>query len=473
MQFRSAILMGFVLAGGAWAQAGRRPSRRPRRRGDRSSGPRPAGPGGRGGARTKRATTSTTWSRRISRSGKTTRSSRSRTSPSRPIPNSPLAQQKKYMVLFFDHSSMNIGDQMQARQAAAKFIDANAGPNRLMAVVNFGGALQISQNFTDDIERLKAVVSGAKISAVSANDSEIGARRAAAQLGGRSSGCARWCWRCATWRRVWRDIPGRKTLVLFSAGFPLTQRDPIRGDGRDRRLQSGECGGLSGRRARADDATDALRRRDAARCCCRERCGTPGWRWPAWPVLRIAALFAPQRRRRGRRGRRSAGGRRRAWRAAGGGGARAAAAVCTRGGGGGGGAGGGAEADSAAAPRGGAPGAEEPGTPARGTTPGPATTTAIRRRRRQSIRNFGNRQQSAIANRSAEPAGHHSEYSGYGHHQPAGPVHAGRRHRRVRHHQHQRSAGRAAEDRQGTERILPAGLYAAGIGRREAATRSR
>src|SRR5882762_1839076 len=35
-----------------------------------------------------------------------------------------------YMVLF-DNSTMNPGDQVQARAAAAKFIDANAGPDRL------------------------------------------------------------------------------------------------------------------------------------------------------------------------------------------------------------------------------------------------------------------------------------------------------------------------------------------------------
>src|SRR3954447_5163049 len=38
-------------------------------------------------------------------------------------PASPVATQKKYMVLFFDVSSMNLGDQQQARQAAVKFID--------------------------------------------------------------------------------------------------------------------------------------------------------------------------------------------------------------------------------------------------------------------------------------------------------------------------------------------------------------
>jgi VWFA-related protein len=84
-------------------------------------------------------------------------------------PNSPVATQKKYLVLFFDLSSMNVGDQMQARQAASKFIDANAGPNRLMAVANFTGGLQIAQNFTDDIERLKAVVTGVKTATVVSN----------------------------------------------------------------------------------------------------------------------------------------------------------------------------------------------------------------------------------------------------------------------------------------------------------------
>src|SRR5690349_4319627 len=102
-------------------------------------------------------------------------------------PNSPLAQQKKYLVLFFDLSTMNMADQIQARQAAAKFIDANAGPNRLMAIANFGGALQIAQNFTDDIERLKQVVGGAKFSVVSANENSGPRLSRVSQFGIRSS----------------------------------------------------------------------------------------------------------------------------------------------------------------------------------------------------------------------------------------------------------------------------------------------
>src|SRR6202050_4083421 len=54
---------------------------------------------------------------------------------------SPSNQQRHYLVLFFDNSTMDFGSQALARGAAAKFIDANGGPNRLMAIVNFGGAL--------------------------------------------------------------------------------------------------------------------------------------------------------------------------------------------------------------------------------------------------------------------------------------------------------------------------------------------
>src|ERR1700733_3456048 len=66
-------------------------------------------------------------------------------------PASPLNNQPRYMVLFFDNSTMNFGEQAQARKAAASFIDANAGPNRQMAIVNYSGALQIAQNFTSDV----------------------------------------------------------------------------------------------------------------------------------------------------------------------------------------------------------------------------------------------------------------------------------------------------------------------------------
>jgi VWFA-related protein len=81
---------------------------------------------------------------------------------------SPDPNRKHYMVLFFDNSTVGPGQQTYARDAATKFIDKNAGPNRLMAIVEFGGALKLTQNFTDDADRLKKVVAGVKFSSVGA-----------------------------------------------------------------------------------------------------------------------------------------------------------------------------------------------------------------------------------------------------------------------------------------------------------------
>src|SRR5579859_4267381 len=76
----------------------------------------------------------------------------------------PSSAQKHYLVLFFDNSSMEFGDQQKAREAATKFIDSNAGPNRLISVVEFVGMLRIAQNFTSDSDRLKKVVARTKFS---------------------------------------------------------------------------------------------------------------------------------------------------------------------------------------------------------------------------------------------------------------------------------------------------------------------
>src|SRR5208283_3609777 len=86
-------------------------------------------------------------------------------------PNSPLNKQKHYLILFFDNASVSFGNQMQAREAARKFVDNNTGPNKYIAIVNFSGSLQITQNFTNDPDRLRAVIGGVKTSAVSTVDS--------------------------------------------------------------------------------------------------------------------------------------------------------------------------------------------------------------------------------------------------------------------------------------------------------------
>jgi VWFA-related protein len=139
-------------------------------------------------------------------------------------PASRSGSQKHYLVLFFDNSSMQPGDQMQARQAAAKFIDSNAGPDRLIAIVNFGGSVHIAQNFTGDAERLKQVVSGVKISSVSSNPVQVASvgmpslGNAEADFGARSVLLG-----LRSMAKSLASVPGRKTLVLLTAGFPLTE----------------------------------------------------------------------------------------------------------------------------------------------------------------------------------------------------------------------------------------------------------
>ena len=123
-------------------------------------------------------------------------------------------------------------DQIQARGAAQKFIEANAGPDRLMAVVDFGGSLRIVQNFTASSVLLRAAVSGIKSSAVDPNApppdvtvasntmptigmSSLG--NAAADFGARTMLLA-----VRSLAKNLRTIPGRKMMILFSGGFPLT-----------------------------------------------------------------------------------------------------------------------------------------------------------------------------------------------------------------------------------------------------------
>ena len=141
-------------------------------------------------------------------------------------PSSPNSNQKHYLVLFFDNSTMQPGDQMQARQAAAKFIDSNTGPNRLVAIVNFGGSVRIAQNFTSDAERLKQVVAGVKMSSVNPNAEPVQVAsvgmpqlsNAEADFGARSVMLA-----LRSMAKSLGTVPGRKILVMLTAGFPLTE----------------------------------------------------------------------------------------------------------------------------------------------------------------------------------------------------------------------------------------------------------
>lgn len=139
-----------------------------------------------------------------------------------------------YMVLFFDNSTMDFAGQAKARDAAAKFLDANAGPNRLIAIAEFGGSIYITQNFTSDADRLKKVVASIQGTHVNPNTpppvqvaSLTGASgmpqlsdemsRIQSNFGIRSVMLA-----LRDLAKGLSNVPGRKTVVMLTEGFPLT-----------------------------------------------------------------------------------------------------------------------------------------------------------------------------------------------------------------------------------------------------------
>jgi VWFA-related protein len=136
-------------------------------------------------------------------------------------PNAPGGQ-KRYIVLFFDNSTMGIGEQQQARQAAAKFIESNAGPDRLIAIANFTNSLQIAQNFTGDIDRLKQVVGGIKATGMAPGPqtASLGVPRLSSGMG--DYGARSMLLALRGLAKNLTEIPGRKSLILFTSGFPLS-----------------------------------------------------------------------------------------------------------------------------------------------------------------------------------------------------------------------------------------------------------
>jgi VWFA-related protein len=137
---------------------------------------------------------------------------------------------RSYLVLFFDNASLDLATQDRARDAAVQYIDAYAGPNRYVAIVNYGGAISISQNFTTDVERLKRIAADPHVGAAlgranldpntpsMGNAARIQAQATASSAGeGFAKGLRLLALNLA-------GVPGRKSVVVFSAGFPLSSQ---------------------------------------------------------------------------------------------------------------------------------------------------------------------------------------------------------------------------------------------------------
>jgi len=151
-------------------------------------------------------------------------------------PAAPNGLQRRYLVLFFDNSSMASPDQIQARAAAAKFIEKSANPDLLMAVVDFGGSLQVRQNFTANGELLSAAVKGLKRPSIETNAQsasslppEVVASSSFTSLSRSESdfGARTMLLSLRSLAKNLRGVPGRKMLILFSAGFPTDDAERL------------------------------------------------------------------------------------------------------------------------------------------------------------------------------------------------------------------------------------------------------
>jgi VWFA-related protein len=132
------------------------------------------------------------------------------------------------MVLFFDETSMEARDQIPVRQAAAGFIDAEAGPNHMLAIVTFNGSMRIVQNFTDNAGRLKDALNQASFHglAPSAADSDrshdpsrLEEDRAVGRGGtplASSFGTRNMILSLGSLGRSLGVLPGRKIVILFT-----------------------------------------------------------------------------------------------------------------------------------------------------------------------------------------------------------------------------------------------------------------
>jgi VWFA-related protein len=162
------------------------------------------------------------------------------------IPVSPAAlkpeQVRRTVAIVVDDLSLSFQSAHTARQALRKFVDEQMQPTDLVAIVFSGSGANIQQQFTSDkrqlylaIERIQWVGPGGKVGTftplagglpydvpdvVKNNPAEKNAERLKADIFATGTlGALNYV--------VWnmRDLPGRKSVVLFSEGFSLKDPD--------------------------------------------------------------------------------------------------------------------------------------------------------------------------------------------------------------------------------------------------------
>lgn len=114
------------------------------------------------------------------------------------------------MVLLFDNSSMTSREQTAARQVALRILDQATAGDPNIAVLDFGGALRVSQTFTNNVTRAKQAVvqpKGGPLSADTGAVSDFTVRDLLRALDGLVKNL--------------QASPGRKSLIFFSPGYSM------------------------------------------------------------------------------------------------------------------------------------------------------------------------------------------------------------------------------------------------------------
>jgi len=138
--------------------------------------------------------------------------------------------QPRSLVLFFDETSMEARDEIAVRQAAASFIDAEAGPNHRIAIVTFNGSVRIVQSFSDNAGRLKDALAQSSFHGLpSAADSDrshdpsrakedrlSGSPRASGNLAADTMAVRNMIRSLGDLGKSLGVLPGRKIVVLFT-----------------------------------------------------------------------------------------------------------------------------------------------------------------------------------------------------------------------------------------------------------------
>jgi hypothetical protein len=82
------------------------------------------------------------------------------------------AATKQLLILLFDNSTINAGDQERIRQQVEKFLDTAAKPDRYMAVLRWYTGMEIVQPFTNDPQKLKKALEKVAVSATTGTGSQ-------------------------------------------------------------------------------------------------------------------------------------------------------------------------------------------------------------------------------------------------------------------------------------------------------------